>query len=110
MPVNAAENGWFRLHRSSKMPVQGGRTRTEQSARRARSHVLTNHSEESAMGIEQAPTDSGKKAAEGLHESSAAEEREVEAEKGSPLKKGADRFDERARSSDGESAGSKQRM
>lgn len=61
------------------------------------------------MGVKQAPTETGKQASRGLHESAAREEREIEAEKGSDLKKGADRFEERSRSSDGKSAGSKQR-
>ena len=61
------------------------------------------------MGIEQAPTAKGKEAARGLRRASANEERKVEARKGSELKKGAERFDERSRSSDGKSAGAKQR-
>jgi hypothetical protein len=61
------------------------------------------------MGIEQAPTAKGKEAARGLRKASANEERKVEARKGSELKKGAARFDERSRSSDGKSAGAKQR-
>jgi hypothetical protein len=61
------------------------------------------------MGIEQAPTKEGREAARGLRKAAAKEERKVEAEKGSPLKKGAKRFDERSRSSDGKSAASKQR-
>nr|CAD6595655.1 hypothetical protein RTCK_00096 [Rhizobium sp. TCK] len=63
---------------------------------------------EETMGIEQAPTEQGKESARGLKDSSKAEERHVEAEKGSDLAKGADRFEERARSSDGRSAGDKQ--
>ena len=61
------------------------------------------------MGIEQAPTEEGKEAAAGLRDAAAKEERKVEAEKGSDLEKGADRFEERSRSSDGKSAGEKQR-
>ncbi|RLP25458.1 hypothetical protein [Mesorhizobium sp. YM1C-6-2] len=61
------------------------------------------------MGIEQAPTKEGREAARGLRKAAAKEERKVEAEKGSPLKKGAKRFDERSRSSDGKGAASKQR-
>lgn len=61
------------------------------------------------MGIENASTEKGKDAARGLRKAAAADEREVEAEKGSPLKKGAERFDERSKSSDGKSAGAKQR-
>lgn len=61
------------------------------------------------MGVNQAPTKTGKESAQGLHESVAREEREIEAEKGSELKKGKDRFEERSKSSDGRSAGAKQR-
>lgn len=61
------------------------------------------------MGIEQAPTENGKEAARGLRKSTAKEEKKVEAQKGSDLKKGAERFDERSRSSDGKGAGEKQR-
>ena len=61
------------------------------------------------MGVEQAPTRTGKESAAGLRKSAAKDERKVEAQKGSDLKKGADRFDERSRSSDGKSAGDKQR-
>jgi hypothetical protein len=60
------------------------------------------------MGIEQAPTETGKEAARGLRKAAASEERKVEQEKGSDLAKGADRFEERSRSSDGKSAGDKQ--
>jgi hypothetical protein len=63
----------------------------------------------SEMGVDQAPTGKGKEAARGLKRSTKGEERKVESEKGSDLKKGAARFDERSRSSDGKSAGSKQR-
>ncbi|GAA4178893.1 hypothetical protein [Shinella granuli] len=61
------------------------------------------------MAIENAPTEKGKDGARGLHKATRAEERKVEAEKGSDLAKGADRFDERSRSSDGKSAGEKQK-
>ena len=60
------------------------------------------------MGIEQAPTKQGKEAARGLRKAAANDERKVEARKGSELKKGAKRFVERSRSSDGKSAGDKQ--
>lgn len=60
------------------------------------------------MGIEQAPTEKGREAAEGLQEAARQEEEKIEAQKGSDLAKGADRFEERSRSSDGKSAGSKQ--
>ena len=61
------------------------------------------------MGIKQVPTEQGKQAARGLQRSAADEERKVEREKGSSLKKGAERFEERSLSSDGKSAGAKQR-
>lgn len=61
------------------------------------------------MAIENAPTDKGKEGARGLHKATRSEERKVETEKGSELAKGADRFEERSRSSDGKSAGEKQR-
>ena len=60
------------------------------------------------MGINNAPTPQGKEGAKGLRQSASAEERKIEAAKGSPLKKGAKRFDERSRSSDGKGPGSKQ--
>jgi hypothetical protein len=61
------------------------------------------------MGSEQAPTAKGKEAAEGFRKETIIEEREVEVETGRPLKKGAERFEERSKSSDGRSAGAKQR-
>lgn len=61
------------------------------------------------MGIKEAPTEKGKEAARGLRKAAAADERKTEAETGKPLKKGAARFDERSKSSDGKSAGAKQR-
>lgn len=61
------------------------------------------------MGAEQAPTAKGKKAAAGLKQAAAKNERKTEAETGKPLKKGAARFEERSKSSDGKSAGTKQR-
>lgn len=60
------------------------------------------------MGVENAPTKRGRESGGGLRKAAAAEERKVEAEKGSDLKKGAERFEERSRSSDGKSAGTKQ--
>ncbi|MBD0414616.1 hypothetical protein [Oryzicola mucosus] len=60
------------------------------------------------MGVEQAPTEKGKQAAEGLRQETLKEERKVEAETGHDLKKGEDRFEERSKSSDGQSAGAKQ--
>lgn len=61
------------------------------------------------MGVEQAPTAKGKTAAKGLKASAAKNEKKTEREMGHDLAKGAKRFDERARSSDGKSAGAKQR-
>ena len=61
------------------------------------------------MGIEQAPTEKGKESARGLKQSTRKEEKKVEARKGSDLAKGADRFEERSKSSDGKSAGAKQK-
>lgn len=61
------------------------------------------------MAIENAPADKGKEGARGLHKAARAEERKTEAEKGSDLAKGADRFEEQSKSSDGKSAGEKQR-
>lgn len=61
------------------------------------------------MGVKEAPTAKGRQAAKGLKQAAAVEERKVEARKGSDLKKGAARFDERSKSSDGKSAGSKQK-
>lgn len=60
------------------------------------------------MGIEQATTSKGRDAARGLRKNAAKEEKKVEAQKGSNLAKGADRFEERSKSSDGKSAGKKQ--
>lgn len=55
-------------------------------------------------------TDTGKQTGEALLKSAARqEERKTEARKGSDLAKGPERFEERSRSSDGKSAGSKQR-
>jgi len=51
----------------------------------------------------------GVKASRSLHRAAAADERKVEAKKGSELKKGEERFEERSKSSDGKSAGAKQR-
>lgn len=60
------------------------------------------------MGMKEAPTAKGKQAAKGLHQAAAKEERKTEARKGSELKKGEKRFEERSRSSDGKSAATKQ--
>jgi hypothetical protein len=62
-----------------------------------------------AMGVKEAPTQKGKAAAKGLMKSTAKEERKVEAKTGKPLAKGEKRFEERSKSSDGKSAGTKQK-
>jgi hypothetical protein len=62
------------------------------------------------MGVNEAPTAKGKAAARGLKQATAKEEKKVEARKGSDLKKGEKRFEERSKSSDGKSAGAKQRQ
>lgn len=60
------------------------------------------------MGVNQAPTETGKEAAKGLREAAASDERKTEERMGDNLAKGAERFDERSRSSDGKGAGEKQ--
>jgi hypothetical protein len=64
---------------------------------------------ESDMGAEQATTAKGKAAAKSLKQAAAKDERKVEAASGKDMKKGAKRFEERSKSSDGKSAGTKQR-
>jgi len=66
-------------------------------------------STEDDMGVEQAPTAKGKKAAAGLQAAAAKDESKTERAMGKDLAKGAKRFDERSKSSDGKSAGAKQR-
>ncbi len=61
------------------------------------------------MSVEQAPSKQGREAAQEFRQSTRQEEKKVEAAKGSDLRKGADRFEERSKSSDGKSAGAKQR-
>lgn len=61
------------------------------------------------MGVEQAPTAKGKQAAKGLKQAAAADERKTEKRMGADLAKGAKRFEERSKSSDGKSAGTKQK-
>ena len=61
------------------------------------------------MGTEQAPTAKGKASAKGLMKAAAENERKTEATAGKPLKKGEKRFEERSKSSDGKSAGTKQK-
>lgn len=56
--------------------------------------------EDAAMAVENAPTKKGKEAAADYRKSTKKEERKVEKQKGSDLRKGADRFEERAESAD----------
>jgi hypothetical protein len=63
---------------------------------------------ETTMAIKNAPTRQGRESASGLKEATQREERKVESRKGSELKKGAERFEERSRSSDGRGPGTKQ--
>ena len=51
----------------------------------------------------------GERAAEGLREATANEEAKIESKTGHDLAKGADRFEERSKSSDGKSAVKKQK-
>lgn len=60
------------------------------------------------MGVDKATTAKGKTAAQGLMKNAAMEERKVESKTGKELPKGEERFEERSKSSDGNSAGSKQ--
>jgi hypothetical protein len=64
---------------------------------------------DTSMTVRNAPTPKGKEAARGLEKAAAKNERETEADMGRPLKKGEKRFEERSKSSDGKSAGEKQR-
>ncbi len=57
----------------------------------------------------QAPTAKGKAAAKSLLKNAAKEEKKVEAKTGKDMPKGAKRVEERSRSSDGKSAGTKQK-
>jgi hypothetical protein len=65
--------------------------------------------EEMAMATNKAPTPEGREAARELRENTRREERRVEDAKGSDLRKGADRVEERSRSSDGHGVEEKQR-
>jgi methionine-rich copper-binding protein CopC len=60
------------------------------------------------MSVKNAPAAAGKSAASALLKQTRKEEKQVEAETGRPLKKGAARVEERSKSSDGKSAGTKQ--
>lgn len=60
------------------------------------------------MTISNAPTPKGEQAAKGLEQAAKKEEKKVEQKTGRDLKKGAKRFEERSRSSDGKGPGAKQ--
>ena len=61
------------------------------------------------MNNERKSTKAGERASEGLHEATAKEEAKSESKAGHDLAKGADRFEERSKSSDGKSAQEKQK-
>ena len=61
------------------------------------------------MGDERKSSKAGQRAAEGLREATTKEEAKIERKTGHDLEKGADRFEERSRSSDGKSAEEKQK-
>ena len=64
---------------------------------------------ERGMRTERKPTKKGEQAASGLREAAAKDEMKTEEKMGHNLAKGADRFDERSKSSDGRSAATKQK-
>jgi hypothetical protein len=61
------------------------------------------------MTISNAPTLKGERAAKGLKQAAGKEEKKVERKTGRDLSKGEKRFEERSKSSDGRSAGTKQK-
>ena len=61
------------------------------------------------MDDERKSSKAGEQAAEGLREATAQEEAKTESKTGHDLAKGADRFEERSKSSDGKSAVEKQK-
>jgi hypothetical protein len=71
-------------------------------------HASSLFGEEATMSMKNATTAAGKSAASALMKETRKEEKQVEEETGRPLKKGAARVEERSRSSDGKSAGTKQ--
>lgn len=64
---------------------------------------------EHQMDDERKSSNAGERAAEGLREATAKEEAKNESKTGHDLAKGADRFEERSKSSDGKSAKEKQK-
>lgn len=61
------------------------------------------------MDDERKSTKAGERAADDLREATAKEEAKIESKTGHDLAKGADRFEERSKSSDGKSAAQKQK-
>lgn len=61
------------------------------------------------MAVKETSIEKGRESAQGVRQAIAQEEKKIEARKGSDLKKGDKRFEERSKSSDGRSAGAKQR-
>ena len=61
------------------------------------------------MGDARKPSKAGEEAAADLRQATKKEEAKIESETGHDLAKGADRFEERAKSSDGKSAVEKQK-
>ena len=61
------------------------------------------------MDDERKSSKAGQQAAEGLHEAASRDEAKNESKMGHDLAKGADRFEERSKSSDGKSAEEKQK-
>jgi hypothetical protein len=61
------------------------------------------------MDDERKSSKAGERAAAGLREATAKEEAKIEGKTGHDLAKGADRFEERSKSSDGKSANEKQK-
>jgi hypothetical protein len=61
------------------------------------------------MDEERKTSNAGKRAAEGLRQATAKEEAKTESKTGHDLPKGADRFEERSKSSDGKSPEEKQK-
>ena len=64
---------------------------------------------EDTMNDERKSSKAGERAAEGLRQAASKEEAKNESKMGHDLAKGADRFEERSKSSDGKSAGEKQK-
>ncbi|SED11867.1 hypothetical protein [Bradyrhizobium erythrophlei] len=62
------------------------------------------------MNDERKPSKAGERAAESLRQATAKEESKTESETRQDLAKGADRFEERSKSSDGKSAEQKQKV